>query len=148
MSFMSVLQKVGHDIAVVFEKAIPIAKEVQIVAAPIEAAFNPALPALINMGLAGISSMEATAAAAGSQTGSGPVKLAAVIASLSQSLGPTLISLGVDPAKVTSAQYTNFVNGLVQAANAFETTQESTTSANVPVTITSAPVTGAAVSGK
>lgn len=149
MSFLTVLEKIGHDIVNVFEKAEPIVKEVQAVAAPIEAIFNPALPALINTGITAISNMEAVATAAGQQNGSGATKLALVISSLASSLGPTLVSLGVDPTKVTSAQYTTFVNGLVAAANAFETTQESTATTPVPVTVSStAPVTGAAVVGK
>ena len=153
MSFLTVLEKVGQDIDNVFKKAVPIIEEVQTVAAPIEAIFNPALPALISMGINAISSSEALAAAAGKQTGTGATKLASVVSSLSTSLAPTLIALGVDPTKVTSSQYTTFVNGLVAAANAFETTQAAlTTTTTVPIASLGATpiaaVTGAAVPGK
>lgn len=149
MSFMSVLEKVGHDIVVGFQKVVPIAKEVQVVAAPLESLVNPALPALINMGLNAVTNMEGLAAAAGAQNGSGAVKLAAVVSSLATTLGPTLTQLGVDPSKVNSTQYQNFVNGIVQAANAFITEQTSPT-VTAPITtvvgqVVEAPVTGAAV---
>lgn len=123
MSVISVLDKIGSDIVAVFKKGAPIVAELQTIATPFENIYAPGLSTLINSGITAIGNAQALAVAAGNTTGSDEVKLAAVISSLAASSGPTLQALGVNPAKVTSAQWTNFVNGLVQAANAFQVEQ-------------------------
>jgi hypothetical protein len=139
MSFLTVLEKAGEDIVDFFKKAEPIVSDVQAVAAPFETLINPALPGLINLGISAITNAQALAATAGTTDQTGAVKLAAVISSLATSAGPTLSALGVNPATVTSAQWTTFVNALVAATNAFEVTQTVPVVA-APVAIASAKV--------
>jgi len=158
MSFMTVLDKVGEDIANIFKKAEPVVAELQTIATPFENIYAPGLATLINTGLTEIAQAQSMAVLAGQTSGSGAVKLASVIASLATSLGPVLTSLGVNTSTVTSTQYTNFVNGLVQAANAFIITQATVPSTPTPTTVApavtpaavvvAAPVTGAAVPPK
>ena len=138
MSFMTVLEKIGHDVAVGFEDAIKVFKEAQPVLAPFEALINPALPNLLTAGANAIANIEGLAAAAGQQNGSGAVKLASVTATLANNLGPTLTALGVNPTTVTSTQYTNFINAIVAASNAFVTTQEVATATPVVISVPAA----------
>ena len=145
MSCLTVLEKAGEDIASIFKKAAPIVQEVQTIATPFENAYMPGLSTLIQTGITAIGNAEALGVAAGNTTGSNAVKLASVVSSLATSLGPTLTALGVNPATVTTAQYTTFVNSLVAASNAFITTQPAATTTPAVAASVAAPVTGAAV---
>lgn len=155
MSFMTVLEKAGHDIVSVFKKAEPVVEELQVVATPFENMFVPGMSALVSAGLAEVAKVEALGVAADNTSGSNQVKLAAVVSTLASNSASLLEAIGVDPSKVTTAQYTNFVNGIVQASNAFQTTQEAVAPVITPVVATvtpaaipAAPVTGAAVPPK
>lgn len=147
---MTVLEKVGHDIVSVFEKAAPVVEELQTIATPFENLYAPGLSQVINIAMQQIMNAEALGVKAANTTGSDQVKLASVISAIAPQVAPILAGIGVQ--SVSSTQYTNFVNALVAAMNAFETTTPSTTTTTatpVPVTVSStAPVTGAAVVGK
>lgn len=121
MSFLTVLEKIGQDIAKIFTEAEPVINEIQTVATPFENVFMPGLSAMIQTGLTAIYNTEAMAALAGKQTGSGAVKLSAVIATIAPQIAPDLKAIGVTAP--TNTQYTNFISALVQAANAFQISQ-------------------------
>jgi hypothetical protein len=144
MSFMTVLEKIGHDIAVVFEKAVPIVEEAQVIATPFENLYAPGLAQIVNLAISKITTAESLAAAAGQQVGSGGTKLAFVATALAPEVAPILATLGVQ--SVNSTQYNNFVSALVTALNSFTTTTPSV----VPPASTQvvAPVTSAAIPGK
>ena len=146
MSFLTVLEKIGHGIATVFEKAIPIAQEAQIVATPFENLFAPGLAQIINLTIGKIADAEALAAAAGKQSGSGATKLAYVATAIAPQIAPILSTLGVQ--SVSSTQYNNFVSALVSALNAFTTTTPNSNIPEVSQNPVPAPVTGAALAGK
>lgn len=134
MSLGTWLEKAGSDLLNVFKKAAPVVQEIQTIATPFENIYAPGLSQVINLGLTEIIQAEALAAAAGQANGSGETKLAAVIAALAPQIAPTLAAIGVT--NPTSTQYTNFINALVAAANAFEiTTVPITATVSVPPTV-------------
>lgn len=119
------LNKIGSDVIHFFEKAVPIAQEVDQVAAPFITAFAPALQSVISLSLTEIAKAEALGVAAGNTTGSNATKLAAVISALAPQIGPIVqAATGVAP---TSTQYTTFINALVTAANSFGALSTGTT---------------------
>lgn len=121
MSVGTWLEKAGDDVLNFFKKAAPVVQAIQTIATPFENIYAPGLASVINIGLTEIIQAEALAAAAGQTSGSGEVKLAAVTAALAPQIGPMLAALGIN--NPTTAQYTQFINGLVAAANAFQLTQ-------------------------
>lgn len=135
MSFLTVLEKIGHGIVTVFKNEKPLILEMQAIAAPFE---GPLLAQAINVTLTNIFNAEALGLAAGETQSTNATKLAAVVSATAPQIAPILSQLGVQ--SVTSQQYTDFINHLVAAANVFLTTATAPT--------TPAPVTGAAVSGK
>ena len=139
------LNKIGTDLIHFFEKAVPVAQEVDAIAAPFINAVAPELQSAISIGLTEIAKVEALGVAASNTTGSNSVKLAAVISAVAPQISPLIASLGGKAP--TATQYTNFINGLVSAANAFEMIEPLvasviTVAAPSPVT---APQTGAVV---
>jgi hypothetical protein len=141
MSFLTVLEKIGHGIVSVFQKAEPVINLAQAVATPFE---GPVLSAAINLTLNKIYAAEAIGVATAAKGNSGSAKLAFVASSIAPEVGPILAQLGVK--SVSSTQYTDFVNHLVAALNVF-TTEVETPAIQVPATPIT-PVTGAALSGK
>lgn len=77
-SFTSILSNIGHGLKVFFSVATPIATAAE----PFVAVVFPGVSGLFNTVVAEVGKAEGLAAAAGAQTGSGPQKLAAVVASL------------------------------------------------------------------
>lgn len=131
MSFKSFLSAVGHDFVSVFHylgspsgQAIVTGAEAVVNATV--GAVNPAILAgltgvetLINNGLKQALNMEAAAAAVGAQSGTGPQKSAAVIASLAPQVGIFLQSVGVSNPTSTQVETlsTALANGLVTILN-------------------------------
>lgn len=112
------LDKIGKDVIHFFEKAVPVAQEVDAVAAPFITAFAPALQTAISLTLTEIAKAQALGIAAGNTQGSDSVKFAAVISAIAPQLGAIIQgATGVAP---TNANYTTFINSLVAAAGAFE----------------------------
>ena len=144
---LSWLEKVGHDIVAVFEKAAPIVAEVQTVAAPFENIYFPGLSTVITSTLTAIANAEATgvAAAADDPAGNNAAKLASVVAAIAPQLQTVVTAAGFN---YNNASANTFVSAIVSAANAFV----AVSAATVPPTtatpafqqIITAPKTGAA----
>jgi hypothetical protein len=131
------LNKIGTDVIHFFEKALPIAQEVDTVAAPFITAFSPGLQTAISATLTEIAKAEALGVAAGNTSGSNAVKLASVLSAVAPTITPIVAAAtGKTP---TSMQLTSFINNLVAAANAFEAVA-TTSSAPTTVAISVPPV--------
>lgn len=122
MSFKSVLQTIGSDVAKVFAW-IGSPKGQSIIATGETAVetIAPQLTGLINLansGLAEIVKIEALAAGAAAQNGTGAQKLTAVIASTTPAILAYAEANGLPVP--TAANIQNAVNGLVAFANALE----------------------------
>lgn len=128
------LEKVGHDIVAIFEKAEPVVAGVQAIATPFENIFFPGLAPLINGTLVAIANAEATGvAAAKDASGNNAAKLASVVAAVAPQLQSVVTAAGFSydsPSAIT------FVNAIVAAANAFKQTQTPVLTASVPVPTT------------
>ena len=136
MSFKSFLSAVGHDLGVgvtdVFKflgsaQGQQAVTGVETAAATIATLINPAAGAavtefesLINAGLQKVMAIEASASAAGMQTGTGTQKLAAVTSSIAPNVGEFLTSIGISGATEQEVQSyaTALANGLVAILNA------------------------------
>jgi hypothetical protein len=107
MSFKSFLQKVGED----FAKALPWIEK----GASIVTLFDPALGTLFNTTLNIVATVEQKYAALGKQSGTGVQKLADAIL-----IGEPVIAQGLKLAGKSSdtASVTNYINAVVQVANA------------------------------
>ena len=133
MSFTSFLSAVGKDFKAVFawlgspqgQAAVTGAESVAttVVALTDPAAALPlaGVEALINAGLKSVISIESVAAAAGTQSGTGAQKLAAVVAAVAPQVGSFLTSIGVSNPTAAQEQQlaTEIANGLVAILNAF-----------------------------
>ena len=122
MSFKSVLSTIGADVKKVF--AYITSPQGQAVIATGEAAviaIDPALAGLFavaNTTLTEVIKVESLAAAAGSQTGTGPQKLTAVVSAVTPQVLAYAQQNGL--ASPTSASIEAAVNGVVAFANALE----------------------------
>lgn len=112
-SFISVLDKIGHIFKDVFKVALPIATAAE----PFLAIAFPGVSVLYNMTVSLVTAAESAAAAAGAQTGTGPQKLAIVLAALQPYATQEAAGLGISPPTV--AQTTAYVNAVVAGLNAF-----------------------------
>lgn len=112
-SFISVLDKIGTAFKDFFKVALPVAEAAE----PIIAVALPEISALYNMTVTLVSNAEGAAAAAGAQKGTGPQKLALVVASLQPFLAQQAAALGI--AVPTIAQTTAYINAIVASLNAF-----------------------------
>ena len=136
MSFKSFLSAVGHDLGVgvtdVFKflgsaQGQQAVTGVETAAATVATLINPAAGAavagfesLVNAGLQKVMAIEASASAAGMQTGTGTQKLAAVTSSIAPNVGSFLTSIGISGATEAEVQSyaTALANGLVAILNA------------------------------
>ena len=136
MSFKSFLSAVGHDLGVgvtdVFKflgsaQGQQAVTGVETAAATVATLIIPAAGAavtgfesLINAGLQKVMAIEASASAAGMQTGTGTQKLAAVTSSIAPNVGEFLTSIGISNATEQEVQSyaTALANGLVAILNA------------------------------
>jgi len=107
MSFKSFLVAVGED----FKKALPWIASIGEAAV---SAFLPAMSPLFNQTVNAVITAEQNAAALGTQSGSGPAKLAAVVALM----GP-LIAQGLKDAGKpnTATDVENYINTIVEVLN-------------------------------
>jgi hypothetical protein len=116
MSFISIMTRIGHDIKVGWEHVV---KYLPAVATLAELVFpaSAAIPAVVNaLGLIqqAVATVEQKFVASGAPTGSGPQKLAQVIAIV----GPTVSQLlASEKIEVNSTQLTNIVNAVVAVLN-------------------------------
>lgn len=132
MSFKSFLSAVGNDFKDVFAflgsaKGQAAVAGVEATAVAVTTAINPIAGAaltgfetLLNAGLKEVISIEAVAAAAGAQSGTGTQKAAAVVSAIAPSTGAFLQSIGVSAptdAQVQSLS-TTLSNSLVAILNA------------------------------
>lgn len=115
-SFVSVLDQIGHDFKVIFEKVVPVAK----VAEPFVAILDPALSPLFNTVVGVVSEVEQKFAALGQQSGSGPQKLAEALQIVSPAAQALLQVAGRQHDSGTVEKY---VNGVVQLLNAIPAAQ-------------------------
>jgi len=122
MSFLSVLSAIGGDVKKVFSWiGSPEGQTVISTGEAAAVAIDPALGGLVTLGntiLTEAMKVEALAAAAGSQNGSGPQKLTAVVAAVTPQVLAYASKAGLPTPDATKIQ--NAVNGIVAFANALE----------------------------
>jgi hypothetical protein len=120
MSFKSVLETIGHDFKVGFEKIFPY------IAGPGEVAvalFDPSLSPIFNKTVSAVLTAEQAAAAVGKQAGTGVQKAASVVALM----GPLIAQALADAGKPSDdAAVQTYINAIVTILN--------TTPAPVPST--------------
>ena len=112
MSFISVLDKIGHDFKVTLDKVLPWAAGAGSVAVSI---FDPAIAPLFQATLGVVSQTEQKFAAMGQQTGTGAQKLSDVITIMGPLIQQGFIAAGQDS---TPAAVEKFVNAAVAILNA------------------------------
>lgn len=117
MSFMSLMQKIGHDIKIVFEDVVKYLPNAAVLAEVIfphsQAALAGVLNA-VNLIQQTVVTVEQKFAAAGNPTGTGPQKLAQVLSIVT----PAVTSLLQQEKVVADAtQITNIVNAVVAILN-------------------------------
>lgn len=111
MSFTSVLSDVKKGFETFFREGIVIAGDLE----PIVAVVFPGASALYDSALAEAAKMEAVAQAAGKQSGSGPQKLAAVVAAITPNVLAYAQANGLGT--VTSEHIANYANAVVATLN-------------------------------
>lgn len=110
-SFTSVLDQIGHEFKVVFEKIIPAAKAAE----PFVAVLDPALSPLFSTVVGVVSEVEQKFAALGQQQGSGPQKLSEALQIVSPAAQALLQAAG---RQHDSGMVEKYVNGVVALLNA------------------------------
>jgi hypothetical protein len=111
-NFKTILDDIGTKFGEIFSKVVEAAQ----VAEPLVDALLPGWSALFNGVVAEAAQVEALAAAAGKQTGTGPQKLALVVSAVTPSILAYAKANGL-PAP-TAEQITAYVNAAVAALNA------------------------------
>jgi hypothetical protein len=112
-SFTSILDAIGHVFLNIFKVALPVATAAE----PFLAVAFPGVSVLYNMTVSLVTAAESAAAAAGAQSGTGPQKLALVLAALQPYATQEAAGLGIAPPTV--AQTTAYINAVVAGLNAF-----------------------------
>lgn len=128
MSFISILDDVGSALKKFFGVAITVAQAAE----PIVDLAFPGISVLYNATVNEVATAETAAIAAGVQTGSGPQKLALVVAAIEPTFNQYLQAQGL-PAQPT-ATIENWVNAVVAGLNAIPATSSTTTVSATPVT--------------
>ena len=108
--FASILDTIGHDFKVAFEKIVPAAK----IAEPFVALLDPALSPLFNTVVGVVSEVEQKFAAMGQQSGTGPQKLSEALQIVSPAAQALLQAAGRQHDSGTVEKY---VNGVVALLN-------------------------------
>ena len=108
MSFKSALSAVGHGLKVFFTGAVKMA--------PLINVFFPGVGSLFLAVATAVGQVEANAIAAGVQDGTGPQKLALVVASIEKDIRAYEAANGITTPH-TEEQITNIVNGIVAVLN-------------------------------
>ena len=111
-SFKTILDDIGHGFVKVFEIAVEAAQ----VAEPLVDVILPGWSALFSGAVAEAAQVEALATAANKQSGTGPQKLALVVAAVTPSVLAYAEKNGLPTP--TAEQITAFVNAAVAALNA------------------------------
>lgn len=111
-SFTSILSDIGNGLKKFFAKAIPLAEAV----APIVDVALPGVAGLYNATVTEVANAETAAIAAGQQNGSGPQKLAAVVAAITPTFAAYAKQQGLPAPTQTVLQ--NYVNAVVASLNA------------------------------
>lgn len=128
MSFISILDDVGSALKKFFGVEITVAQAAE----PIVDLAFPGISVLYNATVNEVATAETAAIAAGVQTGSGPQKLALVVAAIEPTFNQYLQAQGL-PAQPT-ATIENWVNAVVAGLNAIPATSSTTTVSATPVT--------------
>ena len=119
-TFVSLMDKIGHDIKVVWEdvvKYLPAASALASLLFPAQVATITGVVNSIDLIQKAVATVEQKFAAAGNPTGTGPQKLAQVLSLVSPSVTQLLTSEGLH---YNSAQITNIVNAVVAILNVQE----------------------------
>jgi hypothetical protein len=113
-SFTSILSDIGNALKKVFGIGIKVAE----VAEPIIDIAFPGIAALYNLTVTAAANAETNAIAAGAQAGTGPQKLATVIAAITSDFEAYATAAGIP---FTQATITAWVNAVVATLNAIPT---------------------------
>jgi hypothetical protein len=116
---MAAFKSILSDIANGLKKVFSIVVEGAQVAEPIIDAAFPGIAALYNLTVSEVANAEAAAIAAGQQSGTGPQKLALVLAALESAFNQYAAQAGFAP---TAAILENYVNAVVASLNAIPAT--------------------------
>ena len=112
-SFKTILDDIGTGLKKFFGVAVTVAQAAE----PIIAVAFPGISVLYNATVNEVAKAEAAAIAAGAQTGSGPQKLALVIAAIEPVFQEYAAQTGIPAAAQTTA-ITNWINAVVASLNA------------------------------
>lgn len=123
MSFKSALSNVGNELKKFFGVAITVAKDAEPLVDIATAAF-PGVPALYNATVTAAVNAETAAIAAGAQSGTGPQKLAAVVAAITPAFTAYATAQKIT---VNTATITAWVNAVVASLNAIPASSASAT---------------------
>lgn len=119
-AFVSLMDKIGHDIKVIWAdvvKYLPAASELAAVIFPAQAATIAGVVNSVDLIQQAVATVEQKFAAAGNVTGTGAQKLAQVISMVSPTVTQLLTSEGLH---YDSAQVTNIINAVVAVLNVQE----------------------------
>jgi len=117
MTFVSLMDKIGHDIKVVWQdvvKYLPAASALASLIFPAQAAGIAGVVNSVDLIQQAVATVEQKFAAAGNPTGTGPQKLAQVISLVSPTVTQLLSAEGLN---YNQAQITNIVNAVVAILN-------------------------------
>jgi hypothetical protein len=126
--FVTVLDAIGTAFKDFFKIALPVATAAE----PVLAVAFPGVSTLYNMTVTLVTAAETAAAAAGAQSGTGPQKLALVLASLQPYATQEAAALGIAPPTV--AQTTAYINSVVAGLNSFAAAAAGIPAAALPPT--------------
>ena len=126
MSFKSILADIGKGFKIFFTDATKVAQ----VAEPIIDIAFPGIALLYNATVAEAIAAENAAIAAGAQTGTGPQKLAMVVAAILPTFQKYAAENGLGTPSITVV--TNWVNAVVASLNAIPASVSSTTTTQLP----------------
>lgn len=118
-SFKSILGDIGSVLKKVFSGAVTVATAAQ----PIVDVAYPGIASLYSATVAAAAQAEAAAVAAGQQSGSGPQKLALVVAAIEKEFNTFASSNGISNATTQTVE--NWVNAVVASLNAIPAAQQS-----------------------
>jgi hypothetical protein len=115
-SLGTILSDIGKGLA----KFIGVAEKVAVIAEPFVDVAFPGIAPLYNLTVSSVGTAETSAIAAGAQSGTGPQKLALVVADIEASFNQYWTALGyTTPAPVATIE--NYVNAVVATLNAIPT---------------------------
>jgi hypothetical protein len=124
MSFTSILDDIGHGLKVFFTDATKVA----VAAEPIVDMAFPGIASLYNLTVNAVSNAETAAIAASAQTGTGPQKLALVMAAIENDFAAYAKTTGISY-NATTIQ--NWINAVVASLNAIPAASSASASTSI-----------------